>query len=69
MLNSSFLHIPLIGQKTERKIWGNGIVTAEEFIKSPPKSIPPKTREKILNHIDTSDNIERIGNSMMFFNL
>lgn len=54
MLNSSFLHIPSIGQKTERNIWSDGIGTAEEFIKSPPKSMPPKAREKIINHINTS---------------
>lgn len=54
MLNCSFLHIPSIGQKTERKIWENEIRTNEEFIKSPTNSIPPRTREKIINHINTS---------------
>ncbi len=54
MLTSSFLHIPSIGKKTESKIWEDGIINVEEFIKSPPKSIPPKTREKILIHINAS---------------
>ncbi|MBC2703521.1 ribonuclease H-like domain-containing protein [Desulfobacula sp.] len=53
-MNCSFLHIPSIGQKTERKIWENEIRTNEEFIKSPTNSIPPRTREKIINHINTS---------------
>ena len=67
MLNSSFLHIPSIGQKTEKKIWGDGIETADEFIKSPSKSIPPKTREKILNHINTSDKLETLIITMIIY--
>jgi len=58
MLNSSFLHIPSIGQKTERKIWESGIRTTDEFIKSPADSIPPKTRSKILKYIQADSNIE-----------
>ena len=54
MLNCSFLHIPSIGRKTEEKIWESGIRTTEEFIKSQTNSIPPRTREKIINHINTS---------------
>ena len=54
MLKNSFLQIPAIGQKTEEKIWGNGIRTTEEFIKSPARSIPSKTRERIISHIHTS---------------
>jgi len=54
MLNYSFLHIPSIGQKTESKIWKNGIRTTEEFIESQIKSIPTKTRDKIISHINTS---------------
>ena len=54
MLNCSFLHIPSIGRKTEEKIWESGIRTNDEFIKSHPNTIPPRTREKIINHINTS---------------
>ena len=54
MLSNSFIHIPSIGQKTEKKIWGNGIRTNEEFINSSTKIIPPRTREKIINHINIS---------------
>jgi len=54
MLNSSFLHIPSIGQKTEKKIWESGIKTNEEFVNLLPDSIPPRTRKKITNHIITS---------------
>ncbi len=54
MLNCSFLHIPSIGRKTEEKIWESGIITTEEFIKSQTNSIPPRTREKIINHINMS---------------
>lgn len=51
MLSSSFLHIPKIGSKTEQRIWENGIGTIEEFIKSPVNYPPPRTRERIINHV------------------
>ena len=54
MLNYSFLHISSIGRKTEEKIWESGIRTTEEFVKSQTNSIPPSTREKIINHINMS---------------
>jgi len=54
MLSNSFIHIPSIGQKTERKIWNNGIKSTEEFINSQADFVPPKTREKIKNYIKNS---------------
>ena len=51
MLKNSFIHIPSIGQKTEEKIWKNGIRTAEEFIQSPTHFLAPKTRQRIADHI------------------
>lgn len=55
MIKNSFLHIPKIGAKTEEKIWYSGITTTEEFVKSPVKSIPIKTRERIVNHLNGSN--------------
>lgn len=58
MLSSSFLHIPKIGAKTEKKIWESGINTNNDFIKHPPEFITPKSRKNILNHIKTVQKTE-----------
>ena len=54
MLNSSFSHIPCVGAATERKIWGSGIKTMDDFVKSSPEFISPNKRQTIIDYIQVS---------------
>ena len=52
------MHLPSIGAQTEKKLWESGIKTIDDFIKCPPKFIGAKNRKKIIDHINSIDNIE-----------
>ncbi len=51
MLHNSFSHIPSIGAATEGKIWGSGIVSMDDFIKSPPDFLSKDKLRKITDYI------------------
>ncbi len=58
MLEHCFIHLPSIGEKTENRLWESGIKTIDDFVKYPPKFIEGKKRERILNLINSVDDIE-----------
>lgn len=52
MLKSSFVHIPGIGHKTERYIWGKGVFSWEDFMVGYDKlGLPCRKKEKIRNYL------------------
>ncbi len=40
MIDHTFLHLPGIGESTERRIWQSGIYTWEDFLQAPQSSLP-----------------------------
>lgn len=54
MLQHSFSHIPSVGATTEKKIWGSGIGSMDEFIASPPGFLSPHKSKKFGDHIQQS---------------
>ncbi len=55
MLKSSFIHIPGIGHKTERYIWGKGVFSWEDFMVNYDKlELPDGKIERIKNHVALS---------------
>ncbi len=59
MLRNTFLHVPGIGAKTERKIWETNASSWSEFPKSTTFEIPTKTSERIANYLTLSENALR----------
>ncbi|MFB6217206.1 MAG: ribonuclease H-like domain-containing protein, partial [Candidatus Aenigmatarchaeota archaeon] len=55
MLRNTFLHVPGIGEKTERKIWDSGVKTWNDFLKSSGNlDIGKRKEEKLENYIQRS---------------
>ncbi len=54
MLNNSFLQIPSVGSKTEKRIWCSGVTTLEHFLHSPPAFMTSGKCRKISEHIHIS---------------
>lgn len=54
MLQHSFSHIPSVGVKTERKIWGSGVCSMDDFIASPPVFLSKNNSGRIADHIHIS---------------
>src|SRR3989304_1168227 len=55
MLKSSFIHIPGIGHKTERYIWGEGVFSWEDFMVDYDRlALPSGKIERIKNHVALS---------------
>ncbi|MCE8423301.1 MAG: ribonuclease H-like domain-containing protein [Candidatus Methanoperedens sp.] len=48
MLKNTYIHIPSIGQSTERRIWGCGIKDWEDFVKNHNQIKLPKNKERLL---------------------
>jgi len=67
MLNSSFSHIPCVGSITERKIWGSGIKTMDDFVKSSPEFISPDKRKTIVDYIYLSKEHIKNKNAQFFY--
>jgi len=67
VLNSSFSHIPSVGKVTERKIWGSGVRTMDDFLKSPPECFPLKKQKKIVRHIHLSKEKIRTKDARYFY--
>jgi len=55
MLKNTFLHIPRIGYKTEKKLWKHGFISWQDYLEKcdscPVHSLP---KEIVVNHIETS---------------
>ncbi|HHT9124954.1 MAG TPA: ribonuclease H-like domain-containing protein [Candidatus Brocadiia bacterium] len=55
MLKSSFIHVPGVGYKTERYIWGKGVFSWEDFLVSYNKvGLPDGKIERIKSHVTLS---------------
>lgn len=55
MLKNSFIHIPGIGYKTERYIWGMGVLSWEDFMVDYDRlELHSAKKEKIRNYLDLS---------------
>lgn len=67
MLNSSFSHIPSVGEVTERRIWGSGVRTMDDFLKFPPECFPLNKRKKIVRHIHLSKEKIRAKDARYFY--
>lgn len=67
MLRNSFLHIPGIGQTTERKIWESGVACWDEFSSCPPDLFSRKKSDSIIFHLDRSALSARSGDVDYFF--
>lgn len=59
MLRNTFLHVPGVGPNTERKIWESNSFTWGNFAKSNGLKIPPKTAQRISDHLALSKNALR----------
>lgn len=69
MLKNTFLHIPGIGAKTERKIWDSGIFTWDEFASENPVHPIPKKRDLVSGYLQESKQHLISNNPNYFENL
>lgn len=67
MLHISFLHIPSIGESTEKRIWNSGIRTVDDFLGSPPEFLSLNKRRKIEDHIHLSKDKIRSKDARYFY--
>jgi uncharacterized protein YprB with RNaseH-like and TPR domain len=54
LLEHTFIHIPGIGPKTERHLWGHGILTWGHFLNSTDTPLPPARDALIRANLDAS---------------
>jgi uncharacterized protein YprB with RNaseH-like and TPR domain len=60
MLKNTFIHIPGIGERIERRIWSKGISTWEDYLRNLDSfRIPPHIKDKMKLYLDRS--IEALG--------
>jgi len=64
MLRNTFIHIPSVGEKTEKTLWKNKIQTWKDVSKKLP--VGPKTTQKIRNHIQKSEDAAKRNNYRYF---
>lgn len=64
MLRNTFIHIPSVGHKTEKKLWKNKIKTWEDVYEELP--VGPKTTKKIRLHIQKSKDATKRQNHLYF---
>ena len=69
MLKNTFLHIPGIGPKTERKIWDSGIFAWDEFASENPIHSTPKKRGLVAGYLQESKQHLISNNPNYFENL
>jgi len=69
MLKNTFLHIPNIGAKTERKIWDSGIFTWDEFASENSIHSTPKKRGLVAGYLQESKQHLISNNPNYFANL
>lgn len=68
MLKKTFIHIPKIGEKTERHIWKKGILSWDEFLKNSCRAgFCKRKTDNIIEHLDLSIQHLKIRN-IKFFN-
>ena len=53
-MNNTFIHIPGIGRKTEKRFWAAGIRSWDDFIEPLPIPLPAAKKVLINNHVDRS---------------
>ncbi len=56
MLRNTFIHVPGLGHKTERNLWGKSVFSWNDFPKSNGYEIPQKTAERIAEYLALSEN-------------
>lgn len=67
MLKATFIHIPGVGFKTERYVWGRGVSSWHEFFKKYNKlGLPNKKRNAIVKYLDSSMNHLKTKNIHFF---
>lgn len=68
MLEQTFIHIPGIGQKTERELWQLGVRSWDDFagFLTPPVPISPGLRRRLESHIPQSIEAVRRGDAAFF---
>lgn len=54
MLRNTFLHVPGIGTKTERRIWDSGITSWDDFLGSSISAISTAARQRVAEYIALS---------------
>ncbi len=67
MLNRTFLHIPSVGEKTERELWSQGVHTWEQFLSRKDQvSIGRSSRAVVTEHIEKSQEALEQGDAAFF---
>lgn len=70
MLKNTFIHIPGIGEKIERKIWSKGIFTWEDYLENIESfRISPRVKKKMKNYLNRSLEALDLGNPLFFTDL
>jgi hypothetical protein len=64
MLKNTFLHLPAVGPKTERKLWSEGFLSWDDLLGSgPPRS---KSLARLAGELERSEEEYRLGNGEYF---
>ncbi|MDY6775946.1 MAG: ribonuclease H-like domain-containing protein [Halobacteria archaeon] len=65
-IQNSFIPVRGVGEKTERKLWKNGVTTWEEFEETGLRHVGETTAERVLDYIDEArDRLDR-GDASFF---
>jgi len=69
MLQNTFLHIPGIGIKTEKRLWASGVHTWEDFTQNCAIRLSPSKLDTITRYLQESRQQIEYNNPGYFFNL
>jgi len=67
MLKSSFIHIPGVGIRTERRIWAAGTHTLNQFHSAPPSFLSSGQTDRIMNQVERSIQCLSTGDTDYFY--
>jgi hypothetical protein len=66
MLKNTFIHIPGVGVKTEKRLWNSGILDWNNFIETFPDSLPQRRITQLKTYIRESIDHLETGNPKYF---
>ncbi len=66
MLKNTFIHIPGVGVKTEKRLWDSGILDWNDFTETFPDNFPQRRLTELKTYIRESKDHLEIGNSKYF---
>lgn len=66
MLKHTFIHVPRVGEVTERRLWHSGVKTWDDFSSNNELSLSPGLEHRIRSHVSSSQRALSRGDAAFF---